>query len=128
MLERLQGAILAEQETITAALAQDFGKPPFETYTTEIALLLAELKSTLRHLRRWIKPRKGPASFFNFPVPRFYLPRAFGIALVIGAWNYPFQLTLAPVIGAIAAGCCAILNPSELTPPPAPSLPGCQPF
>ncbi|MBA9076593.1 aldehyde dehydrogenase [Rufibacter quisquiliarum] len=116
MLQRLQQAIIEEEQAITSALAEDFGKPAFETYATEMAILLAEIRFTRKHLKNWMAPRRVPSSFLNYPSKDFIYPEPYGVALIIGAWNYPFQLTLAPVIGAIAAGCCAILKPSELTP------------
>ncbi|MBC3541803.1 aldehyde dehydrogenase [Rufibacter sediminis] len=116
ILRRLQEAIEKEEAAIIAALAQDFGKPPFETYATEIAILLSEIKFLLRHLPQWVKLRKVKSSFLNFPSRDAIYAEPYGVSLVIGAWNYPFQLTLSPMLGAIAAGCCAILKPSELTP------------
>ncbi|WP_181304685.1 aldehyde dehydrogenase [Rufibacter sp. XAAS-G3-1] len=115
MLRRLQEAIAREEEAIMAALAEDFGKPPFETYATEIAILQSEIKFMLRHLPQWTKPRRVKSSFLNFPSSDAIYAEPYGVSLVIGAWNYPFQLTLSPMLGALAAGCCAILKPSELT-------------
>ncbi|GGK61523.1 aldehyde dehydrogenase [Rufibacter glacialis] len=116
MLRRLGQAIAREEEAITAALAADFGKPPFETYATEIAILLSEIKFMERHLAKWTKLKRVKSSFLNFPSSDAIYAEPYGVSLVIGAWNYPFQLTLSPMLGAIAAGCCAILKPSELTP------------
>ncbi|WP_240336985.1 aldehyde dehydrogenase [Rufibacter psychrotolerans] len=116
MLRRLQKVIRQEEAAVLAALQADFRKPPFETFATEVAILQAEIKFMLKHLRQWVKPRRVKASFLNFPSKDYIYPEPYGVALVIGAWNYPFQLTLSPVLGAIAAGCCAILKPSELTP------------
>jgi aldehyde dehydrogenase (NAD+) len=116
MLRRFMQAIQNEEANITQALAADFGKPALETYATEIGILLTEIRFTLRNLKKWIKPKRVKASFFNFPSRDYIYPEPLGVSLVIGAWNYPFQLTLSPVIGAIAAGGCALLKPSELTP------------
>ncbi|AKQ44455.1 aldehyde dehydrogenase [Rufibacter radiotolerans] len=116
MLRLLKTVIEKEEEAITRALAEDFGKPAFETYATEIAILLSEIKFILKYLRQWVAPKKVKSSFLNFPSTDAIYAEPYGVALVIGAWNYPFQLTLSPVIGAIAAGCCAILKPSEMTP------------
>ncbi|RNI26230.1 aldehyde dehydrogenase [Rufibacter latericius] len=115
MLRRLQKAIQQEEEAIMVALAEDFGKPPFETYATEIAILQAEIKFMLRHLPKWAKMKRVKSSFLNFPSSDAIYAEPYGVSLVIGAWNYPFQLTLSPMLGVIAAGCCAILKPSELT-------------
>jgi aldehyde dehydrogenase (NAD+) len=105
-----------EEAAIISALAADFAKPPFETYATEIAILQSEISFLLKNLRPWVKPRRVKSSLLNFPSRDAIYPEPYGVALVIGAWNYPFQLTLSPMLGAIAAGCCAILKPSELTP------------
>jgi aldehyde dehydrogenase (NAD+) len=115
MLRRFQQALVAEEAGITAALAADFGKPAFETYATEIGVLLSELRFTRRHLKKWLQPRQVKSSLFNFPSADAIHPEPYGVSLIVGAWNYPLQLTLAPVIGSIAAGGCAILKPSELT-------------
>lgn len=116
MLDVLEKAIRQEETQILDALAQDFSKPAFETYTTEIAILLAEISFIKKNLNRWAKPRRVKSSLLNFPSGDAIYPEPYGVALVIGAWNYPFQLTLSPLLGAMAAGCCAILKPSELTP------------
>ncbi|MFC6996055.1 aldehyde dehydrogenase [Rufibacter roseus] len=116
MLHRLEQVIRAEEQNIISALASDFGKPPFETYVTEIAILLSEIKFLQKHLGKWMKPKKVKASLLNFPSKDAIYPEPYGVSLIIGAWNYPFQLTLSPLLGAMAAGCCAILKPSELTP------------
>ncbi|GAA4306077.1 aldehyde dehydrogenase [Nibribacter koreensis] len=116
MLQRLATAIAQEEESITQALAEDFHKPAFETYATEIAIVLSEIKFILKHLDKWARPRKVKSSFLNFPSKDYIYPEPYGISLVIGAWNYPFQLTLSPLIGSMAAGGCTFLKPSELTP------------
>ncbi|WP_460891488.1 aldehyde dehydrogenase [Rufibacter soli] len=116
MLRLLKTVVEKEEAAITKALAEDFGKPAFETYATEIAILLSEIKFILKHLRKWVAPHKVKSSFLNFPSKDAIYHEPYGVALVIGAWNYPFQLTLSPMLGAMAAGCCAILKPSELTP------------
>lgn len=116
MLQRFLKAVQAEEGAIAAALAADFGKHPFETYMTEISILEAEIQFTLKHLAKWMKPRRVKGSLLSFPSNDYLYAEPYGVSLVIGAWNYPFQLTLAPLIGSIAAGGCAILKPSELTP------------
>jgi aldehyde dehydrogenase (NAD+) len=116
MLRRLLQAIETEEAGITAALAADFGKPAFETYATEIGVLVSEIRFTQRHLKNWMQPQKVTPSLINFPSQDAIYPEPYGVSLILGAWNYPLQLTLAPVVGSIAAGGCAILKPSELTP------------
>jgi aldehyde dehydrogenase (NAD+) len=116
MLQRLANAVVQEQDTISQALATDFHKPAFETYATETAIVLSEIKFILKYLDKWAKPRKVKPSLLNFPSKDFIYAEPYGVSLVMGAWNYPFQLTLSPLIGSMAAGGCTILKPSELTP------------
>lgn len=107
--------LLKEHETeIFDALKKDFRKPPFETYATELGILYTELDHLIKNVVTWAKPQKVRGSLINFPSKSAIYPQPYGVALVIGAWNYPIQLTLNPVIGAIAAGNCAIAKPSEM--------------
>ena len=115
-LENLRQAVKAHQEPITEALFKDLGKPKFEAILTEIANCEEETNYILKHLDSWAKnkPVKTPLSFF--PANSFIVPEPLGQALIIGPWNYPFQLSILPLLGAIAAGNCAIIKPSEITP------------
>lgn len=98
------------------ALAQDFGKPAYEVILTEIQTLKGEIMEVLSDLPKWVKPDAGTASFpFNFLYPKIH-KEPLGVSLIIGAWNYPLFVTFGPLIGAIAAGCPAIIKPSELAP------------
>jgi len=115
-LQRLKQAVNDYQETITDALFQDLGKPKFEGIVTEIAYCGEEIDYILQHLDRWAKakPVRTPLNFF--PAKSFIVPEPLGQVLIIGPWNYPFQLVIIPLLGAIAAGNCAIVKPSEMTP------------
>lgn len=109
-------AIDDNTEAFQDALAKDFGKPAYEVVLTETATLKGEIFEVLKHLRKWMKPTSGVVSFpFNFVYPKVH-KEPLGVALIIGAWNYPLFVTFGPLIGAIAAGCPAILKPSELAP------------
>ncbi len=79
-------------------------------------MVLEEIDFIKKSVKQWAKPEKVQGSLLNFPSSNYIHPSPFGVSLIIGAWNYPFQLTLAPLVGAIAAGNCAILKPSEMTP------------
>lgn len=114
-LQRLKQAIVDSQSDILAALQADLGKPEFEAYATEISVL-REIDYTMRHLRRWAKPQRVRAGFEQLPARAEIYAEPLGVVLIIGAWNYPFQLLIWPLIGAIAAGNCAILKPSEIAP------------
>lgn len=115
-LTTLAEAIDAHEERLLAALREDLGKPAMEAYASEVGFLTAEIRHTLRHLERWMKPARRRTPWLTWPATATVHPEPFGVALVIGPWNYPLQLLLAPAIAAIAAGNCAILKPSELAP------------
>ncbi|WP_416306552.1 aldehyde dehydrogenase family protein [Neptunicella sp. SCSIO 80796] len=102
------------EDDIAKALEQDLGKCRQEAWTAEIGYLLSEINHSLRHLNKWSKRRRVSTPMVAQPGSSFLLPEPKGVALIIGAWNYPFQLLLAPLVAAIAAGNCAVLKPSEL--------------
>ncbi|MGE0871023.1 MAG: aldehyde dehydrogenase family protein [Kofleriaceae bacterium] len=115
-LKRLRAAILDRQDAIRAALYKDFRKSAAEVDLTEIYPALVELKRAVKSLRSWMKPQRvtTPLALFGTTSAVHYEPR--GVVLIIGAWNYPLHLVIVPLIAAIAAGNCAIVKPSELTP------------
>ncbi|MGE0401056.1 MAG: aldehyde dehydrogenase family protein [Kofleriaceae bacterium] len=115
-LKKLRDAIISRESAIRDALAKDFRKAPAETEITEVVPILVELKEAIAHLHAWMRPHKVPTpmSLFGTKSHVYYEPK--GVVLIIGPWNYPFQLVIAPLIAAIAAGNCAIVKPSELTP------------
>ena len=115
-LKRLRQAIMEQRQDIAAAIAADFGKHPVETDITEILPVLCELRHTIRHLARWMKPKRVGTPLVLFGTRSFirYEPR--GVVLIIAPWNYPLTLMLNPLIAAIAAGNCAIVKTSEKVP------------
>ncbi|WP_442603489.1 aldehyde dehydrogenase [Paenibacillus sp. KN14-4R] len=115
-LRKLQEAIKRHEPQLLEALRLDLNKTNFEAYTTEIGIILSEITHTLKHLRRWAKPKRVKTAVIHFGARGIIYPEPFGAVLVIAPWNYPFQLSLAPVIGAIAAGNCIVLKPSEQAP------------
>lgn len=112
-LEKLRQALLQHEEELMQALYKDLKKSREESWVTEIGFLLAEIRHTLKHLRRWMKPEKVSTNLLNQPSKSYIYKEPLGIVLIIGPWNYPLQLLLAPLVGAIAAGNCAVLKPSE---------------
>ena len=108
---------LKECETeILEALQADLHKPKEEAFLAEVGFLIEEIRFALKHLPKWVKPQKQRGSFLTpFGRSEIY-PEPLGVVLVIGPWNYPCQLVLSPLIGAIAAGNCGVLKPSELAP------------
>ena len=113
-LRRLKQAILDRQETILNAAKADLGRPAFEAYF-EIATL-GEVDKALKKLKTWVKPQKVGVPIDQFPSSAWIQPEPLGVVLIIGPWNYPFQLMMSPLVGAIAAGNCAVLKPSEHAP------------
>lgn len=115
-LVKLRDAILSRETEILEAVKADLGKTDFEAFTTEIVLVLGEIKAMLRHVSRWAKPEKRSAGIFNFPGSARAYRDPHGVCLVMSPWNYPFQLSLMPVVGAIATGNTVVLKPSAYSP------------
>lgn len=113
MLLALQKAINTHESDILSALHEDLGKGDFEAFTTEIFMVQNELRHALKKLRSWTKPRRVANSLFNFPSKSTIYPQPYGVTLIMSPWNYPFQLTMVPVIASIAAGNTIVLKPSE---------------
>jgi acyl-CoA reductase-like NAD-dependent aldehyde dehydrogenase len=111
-LRVLRKAVTDNEAAIFHALKEDLGKPSFEAYGGESAIVLHEIDEALRHLRCWSKPRRVRTPLAYFPAGSFIYPVPFGVALIMGPWNFPVQLMLAPLVGAMAAGNCAMLKPS----------------
>jgi acyl-CoA reductase-like NAD-dependent aldehyde dehydrogenase len=111
-LRVLRKAVTDNEAAIFHALKEDLGKPAFEAYGGESAIVINEIDQALRHLRRWSKPRRVRTPLAYFPAGSFIYPVPFGVALIISPWNFPVQLMLTPLVGAMAAGNCAVLKPS----------------
>ncbi|UQZ34000.1 aldehyde dehydrogenase [Paenibacillus sp. PK3_47] len=115
-LQKLKDAIRRSEARIIAALKQDLGKSEFEAYATEIGFTLDSIGYMMKHLKRWMKPVRVKSPLHMFPGKSIIMSEPYGTVLIIGPFNYPFQLLIEPLIGAIAAGNCAVLKPSESTP------------
>ena len=115
-LRRLEAVIRRREAEIEAAIKSDLGKSAFEGYMCELGLTLAELGYQLKHLRRWAKPQRGAPDLANFPSSYRTVAEPYGEVLVMSPWNYPFLLTIEPVIGAVAAGNCCVVKPSAYSP------------
>jgi aldehyde dehydrogenase (NAD+) len=115
-LVKLRKALYAHEEAIYAALYTDLGKNREECWITEIGFTIAEINFALKHLRGWMKPQKVRTNLLNFPGQSYIASEPLGVVLIIGPWNYPLQLVLAPLVGALAAGNVAVLKPSEEAP------------
>ncbi|MBN3948707.1 MAG: aldehyde dehydrogenase [Nostoc sp. NMS7] len=112
-LKTLKQAIIEHEQSIVEALQADLYKPELETYITEISVI-KDINYAIKHLKNWSKPKKTAVSFDFFSYSARIYPEPLGVVLIIGPWNYPFQLIISPLIGAIAAGNCAIIKPSEI--------------
>lgn len=116
MLRRLRRAIEDNDAAISAALLADLNKQPSETYMCETGLVLEEIGYHLRHLKSWCRPRLAAASMAQLPGIGRIFPEPYGVVLIMAPWNYPVQLCLMPLIGAISAGNCAVVKPSAYAP------------
>ncbi|KZE48051.1 aldehyde dehydrogenase [Rossellomorea marisflavi] len=114
-LQTLYRMIKDHEEDIIHALQMDLNKSEMETYATEIGILLEEIRFVLKQIDEWAEPKKVKVAKTHIGSKSYSVPEPYGVTLIISPWNYPFQLALAPVIGAIAAGNAAIIKPSELT-------------
>ena len=108
--------MLVEREPeLRDALEADLGKPPTEAYATDIGFVVGEIDYTLKRLRRWMRPERVGTRLVTKPSRGHIVREPLGVVLVIAPWNYPVQLSLGPMVGAIAAGNCVVLKPSEVT-------------
>lgn len=115
-LQKLKAAILQHEKDLYQALHADLKKNEVESWVTEIGFVIAEINHTLKHLSKWMKPKKVSTNLLNLPGKSSIYKEPLGVVLIIGPWNYPLQLLFTPLIGAIAAGNCAVLKPSEFAP------------
>ena len=115
-LKRLKKQIELQETQVIEALNADLGKPSFESYTSEILMVQKELDLFIKNLKRWAAPKRVSGSLINFPSKDYILSEAYGTILMISPWNYPFQLAMIPLVGAIAAGNTVVLKPSESAP------------
>jgi aldehyde dehydrogenase (NAD+) len=115
-LEAIVRMLTEREKEFADALEQDLGRGAVEAWLADLAPVTAEAKFALKHLRKWIKPDRVRMPMSVQPGKAWVQPEPLGVVLIIGPWNYPVHLVLAPLVGAIAAGNCAVLKPSENTP------------
>lgn len=116
MLKKLQKALTAYEKKLIDALYCDLHKTEMESYFTEIGIVQEEIRFFLKHLKKLMKPRHTATPLAHFPASSTIYCEPYGTVLIMSPWNYPVNLTLTPLVGAIAAGNCAILKPSNYTP------------
>lgn len=112
-LKKLKASILKHEQDLYDALYADLKKSPEETWVTEIGFVISELNAAIKNLHFWMQPEKVETNLLNLPSSSKILEEPLGVVLIIGPWNYPFQLLINPLVGAIAAGNCVVLKPSE---------------
>ena len=115
-LNALRKEINKREKDIFKALKKDLGKSNFESMTSETVLVEKEIRNMVKMLPLWNRPHRVKSSLINFPSKDYILPEPYGNTLIIRPWNYPFQLAITPLVGAIAAGNTAVLKPSEFAP------------
>jgi len=113
---KLHAALLAHETALLAVLHADLHKSLHQAFSSELGLVQEEIRHALRNLRRWAAPARRRTPWFVAPARGWVQSQPFGVALILGPWNYPVQLLLTPLVSAIAAGNCAVLKPSELAP------------
>jgi aldehyde dehydrogenase (NAD+) len=115
-LRKLKQTILDHEKELYQALYDDLKKSPEESWVTELGLVIAEINIAVRQLENWMRPERVATNLLNFPSSSRVLREPLGVTLIISPWNYPFMLLINPLVGAIAAGNCVALKPSELAP------------
>lgn len=115
-LRELKRFIRTHEEDLFKALEADLGKCAFEAFTAELAMVMAEADTCAKNLPKWARAQKISTPMVTQPGKSYMVPEPQGTVLIIGAWNYPIQLTLVPLVGAIAGGNCAVIKPSEVSP------------
>ena len=115
-LKQLSKSIKNYESELLEAFQEDLGKNKVEAYATEIGFTLKNIKSARKELKNWAKTKQVNTPLFMFPTKSYIMKEPYGTVLIIGPFNYPFQLLIEPLIGAIAAGNTVILKPSEFTP------------
>lgn len=115
-LKALRESLIHYEEEINQALLGDLNKSPYETFISEYGLALQQIRHVIRNLKGWMKPTSKAVGITGLPGKAYELVEPFGVVLIMSPWNYPLSLTIQPLIGAIAAGNCCVIKPSELSP------------
>ena len=115
-LKQLLHVLKSNEELLYEAIYKDFKKSKFEVFETELGLVYGEIKLSINEVENWSRKQQVPTNLANMPASSYIIPEPLGVSLVIGAWNYPYMLSLHPMVSAIAAGNTVIIKPSELSP------------
>ncbi|MEP1448620.1 MAG: aldehyde dehydrogenase family protein [Paraglaciecola sp.] len=114
-LQQIKKMVIENQDDIFAAMQKDLGRCDMESWTAELGGVVTEVEHSIKHLKKWMKPRKVSTPIVAQPGKSYMLPEPLGTILIIGAWNYPLLLVLSPLVAAVSAGNCALIKPSELS-------------
>ena len=114
-LRRLRAELIAREAELCEAVSADFGRSAFDTVTCELMQVQEEIDTALRNLAHWAAPQKAEGGLWNLPSCAAVCPQPRGVVLILSPWNYPILLALAPLVGAVAAGNCVLLRPSQRT-------------
>jgi aldehyde dehydrogenase (NAD+) len=113
-LQKLEDALKSNEQLMYNAIYKDFKKSEFDTFSSELALIYADIREAKKKIGKWSSIKKRTTNILNLPGKSYVIPEPLGVSLVIGAWNYPYYLSFSPAIAAIAAGCTIVLKPSEI--------------
>ena len=113
-LKKLKALLMHHEDEMHDAIFADFGKSKYENQLTEFFPLIDEINIAVKNLKKWVQHRSVKTNLLNFPAKSYLVPEPLGVTLVIGAWNFPYNLSLTPLVGSMAAGNTTILKPSEL--------------
>ena len=113
-LKKLKKLLLEHEDEMHKAIFDDFGKSKYENQLTEFFPIIEEINLALKNLKKWVKHKSVKTNLLNFPAKSYLVPEPLGVTLVIGAWNFPYNLSFIPLVGSMAAGNTTILKPSEL--------------
>ncbi len=113
-LKKFRDLLRSHENELYEAIEKDFGKSKHHTQLTELFPLFEELEEAIKNVKKWAKPRRVPTNLLNQPGKSYIVPEPLGVTLVIGAWNFPYNLSLTPVVGSMVAGNTTVLKPSEL--------------
>jgi len=113
-LKKLRTLVKANENMLDEAIYADLRKGSFDNYATELAFIYEESSYCIKNIEKWMEPTVVPTNLTNVPGKSWIQPEPYGTSLIIGAWNYPYQLSLGPIVPSVAAGNTVILKPSEL--------------
>ena len=115
-LKKLRNLILSNYDNIIEAFMKEFNKCEFDVVSTEISMVISEIDFFIKNLKKLVKIKKVKSNFINTPSKGYIMPEPYGVCLIMSPWNYPFQLSMLPLVGAIASGNTVILKPSNYSP------------